>query len=68
MITGNVEEIIKDVEPLIRDKVTKLVVRKLSLWNSKLSVSDIISEETEDFMKVIRPALWRVREKNERSW
>ena len=54
-----VEEIIKDVELLIREKVRTLVMRKLSVWNNKENLSEVISEETENLMKIIRPALYR---------
>jgi len=58
----NIEEIIKEIEPLIREKVVELVLRKLSIWNANTNFPGIIDEETEDFMKVIRPALWRTGE------
>ena len=61
----NIEEITKDVEPLIRERVRVLIIRKLALWNSSSNLSDIISEETENFMKIIRPALYRIGKENE---
>lgn len=59
----NTEEVIKDTELLIRGKVRALVIRKLSMWDSKASLSGIIDEETENFMKIIRPALYRIEKK-----
>jgi len=57
-----IEEIIKDIEPLVREKVSHLVIRKLSMWDSGTPLSKVIDEETENFMTTIRPALWRVKD------
>ena len=61
----NVAEIIRDAEPLIREKVRVLLIRKLSIWDGRTNFPKVIDEETEGFMNVIRPALWRVGEKDE---
>jgi len=60
----NVKEITNDIEPLIREKVRNLLMQKLSMWNNKILFSDVIDEETENLMKVIRPALRRAGKKN----
>ncbi len=58
----SVEEIIKNVEPPIREKIRRLIIRKLSIWNADTNLSEVIDEETENLMMVIRPALRRAGE------
>ena len=58
-----IEEIINELTPLVREKVRNIIMRKLSIWNMETPLSDTIGEETENLMKVIRPALWRAGEK-----
>lgn len=60
----NVEKIIEEIEPLIRERVRSFIIKKLSNQAFE-NLTEIINEEAENFMKIIRPALWRVREKNE---
>ena len=58
----SMKEVIKGIEVLVREKIRMLIVSKLSIWNSKENLSDVIDQKTEEFMKVIRPALYRVQE------
>ena len=57
-----IEEIAKDIEPLIREKVRMFVIRKLSVWDHRTDLPKLIDEETENFMKTIRTALRRTKD------